>query len=111
MAAARTRAIVFDDEVRFALLLALSGAFPVKNTVPRGVGARGPPRPRPLPRPPRPLLLMLDGAAAAAAAGAVAPLVEEDAAAEDAPTLIFFAGLRGLNLPACDGPDMFESIV
>jgi hypothetical protein len=48
---------------------------------------------------------MLDGTAAAL--GAVAQ-VEEDVAVADAPTLIFFAGLRGLNLPACDGPAMFE---
>jgi hypothetical protein len=53
---------------------------------------------------------LFDGTAAAV--GVAAP-VEEDAAvaAADEPTLIFFAGLRGLNLPACDGPAMFESKV
>ena len=65
----------------------------VKNAFPCGMGARDP-RPLPPPRPPRPC----DGRRGCCCCGWVD--VDVTVSGTTPPTLIFFAGLRGLNFPA-----------
>ena len=103
--------------------------LPEKKTRPDGMGALPLPRPppRPSPRPPRPPCpdRDLEDSACAAAAAVVSPddaakaTVDPPAAlwefpldaaaselvppAVDGPAEVFFTGLRGLNLPCCEG--------